>query len=101
MGRFATIVSILLLGGGVAHADFSEPPVHFELGLNTRHFTATEGDDNAAFRGEVTDPSSEAQTAVSVSLRFTHWTPRNLYLGVEGEIGKLDAFDHSNLAGVY
>lgn len=93
---------LLVLTGGVAQADKGdEPPIHFEVGLNTRHFTAVEGDENAAFRGEGVDPSAEAQTAVSVGLRFTHWMPRNLYAGLEAEVGKLDAFDHSNLAGAY
>jgi hypothetical protein len=101
--RRLSICSVLLVltGGGVAQADKGdEPPIHFEVGLNTRHFTAVEGADNIAFRGEV-DPSAEAQTAVSVGLRFTRWLPRNLYAGLEGEVGKLDASARSNLAGAY
>jgi hypothetical protein len=103
MGRSSMcLVFLVLIGGGVAQADKGdEPPIHFEVGLNTRHFTAVEGDENAAFRGEAVDPSAEAQTAVSIGLRFTRWLPRNLYAGLEGEIGKLDAYDHSNLAGAY
>lgn len=97
-GRLA--ISLVFLGG-VARADKAEPPVHFEVGLNTRHFTAVEGGEDVAFRGEASDPSAAAQTAVSVGIRFTRWLPRNLYTGIEGEIGKLDAFDHSNLAGAY
>ena len=102
MGQFSICVGLLVAtGGGVAWADKGdEPPIHFEVGLNTRHFTAVEGSDDVAFRGEV-DPSAEAQTAVSVGLRFTHWMPRNLYAGLEGEIGKLDASARSNLAGAY
>ncbi len=92
---------LLVLTGGVAQADKGdEPPIHFEVGLNTRHFTAVEGDENMAFRGEV-DPSTEAQTAVSIGLRFTRWLPRNLYAGIEAEVGKLDANERSNLAGAY
>jgi len=102
MGR--TAICVVFLGGltsSVAVADNKdEPPIHFELGLNTRHFTAVEGTEGTAFRGE-NDPSTEANTAVSLGLRFTRWFPRNLYAGIEGEIGKLDAFDHSNLAAAY
>lgn len=103
MGRSSMCMVILLVaGGGVAQAEKGdEPPIHFEVGLNTRHFTAVEGEENVAFRGEAGDPSAEAQTAVSVGLRFTHWMPRNLYAGIEGEIGKLDASSRSNLAGAY
>lgn len=97
----ATTVCLALLGGAAYADNGDEPPVHFEVGLNTRHFTAVEGDDNAAFRGETSEAAQAAQTAVSISLRFTTWLPRNTYLGVEGEIGKLDAFDHSNLSGAY
>lgn len=103
MGR--TAICVVFLGGltsSVAIADNKkdEPPIHFELGLNTRHFTAVEASENTAFRGEA-DASTEANTAVSVGLRFTRWFPRNLYAGIEGEVGKLDAFDHSNLAAAY
>lgn len=101
MRRSAATTICSVLFGGAAYAENDEPPVHFEVGLNTRHFTAVEGDDNAAFRGETSDAAGAAQTAVSISLRFTRWLPRNLYAGVEGEIGKLDAFDHSNVAGAY
>ena len=101
MGKGRIWAWSILLVSGAAHADKPEPPVHFEVGFNTRHFTAVEGEKDAAFRGEVSDPSTEANTAVSIDLRFTRWLPRNLYFGVEGEIGKLDAFDHSNLAGAY
>ena len=102
MARSSMCLVLLVLTGGVAQADKGdEPPIHFEVGLNTRHFTAVEGDENVAFRGEAGDPSAEAQTAVSIGLRFTRWLPRNLYLGIEGEIGKLDASASSNLAGTY
>ena len=98
-------ICLVLLGGlsSVAVADKGdEPPIHFEVGLNTRHFTATDkASDNTAFRGETSDPSADANTAVSVGIRFTRWLPRNFYAGIEGEVGKLDAFDHSNLAAAY
>jgi len=100
-GRSAICLVSLGVVVPVARADKAEPPVHFEVGLNTRHFTAVTGAEHAAFRGEAIDPSTEANTAVSVGLRFTHWLPRNLYTGLEAEIGKLDAFDQSNLAGAY
>lgn len=101
MGKGRIWAWSILLVSGAAHADKPEPPVHFEVGFNTRHFVAVDGDDNTALRGEVSDPSREANTALTLDLRFTRWLPRNLYFGVEGEIGKLDAFDHSNLAGAY
>jgi hypothetical protein len=101
MARSSMCLVLLVLTGGVAQADKPEPPIHFEVGLNTRHFTAIEGDEKMVFRGEAGDPSADAQTAVSVGLRFTRWLPRNLYAGLEAEVGKLDASARSNLAGAY
>jgi hypothetical protein len=102
--RAHAAICLVFLGGmsSVAIADKGdEPPIHFEVGLNTRHFTAVNGGENTAFRGEVSDASTEANTAVTVDLRFTRWLPRNFYAGLEAEVGKLDAFDHSNLAAAY
>lgn len=102
MGRTAICLVFLTAMSSVAVADKNdEPPIHFEVGLNTRHFTAVDdAGENVAFRGEST-AATEANTAVSVALRFTRWLPYNFYAGLEGEVGKLDAFDHSNLAGTY
>jgi hypothetical protein len=103
--RAHAAICLVFLGGmsSVAIADKGdEPPLHFEVGFNTRHFTAIDGaGENTAFRGESTDPSVEANTAVSLDLRFMRWLPRNFYAGLEAEVGKLDAFDHSNLAAAY
>jgi hypothetical protein len=103
--RAHAAICLVFLGGmsSVAIADKGdEPPIHFEVGLNTRHFTAIDaGGENTAFRGESSDPSIEASAAVSVDLRFMRWLPRNFYAGLEAEVGKLEAFDHSNLAAAY
>src|SRR5688500_9206833 len=77
--RLAIATVILGGGGSAAFAEKPEPPVRFEVGLNTRHFTAVEGD-AIAFRSEAPNaPGSDAQTAVSVGLRFTRWLPHNLF----------------------
>lgn len=103
--RAHAAICLVFLGGmsSVALADKGdEPPIHFEVGLNTRHFTAVDtAGENTAFRSEGSDPTTEANTAVSVGIRFTRWLPRNFYTGLEAEVGKLDAFDHSNLAAAY
>src|SRR5688500_5553589 len=98
MTRFGVLV-VSVLVSSTAFADKKEPPVQFELGLNTRHF-ASSGDAETAFRGEV-DPAMDAQTAVSADLRFTRWMPWNTFIGVEGEIGKLTSHSGSTLAGTY
>src|SRR5678815_4678825 len=99
MGRF---IVVALLVSSAAYADSSrEPPVQFEVGLNTRRF-AQNGDAQEAFRqGDEMSTADEAHSAVSFGLRFTRWLPLNMFAGVEGEVGELDTSQGSNLAGAY
>src|SRR5687768_16487575 len=101
MTRFGVFVVAALVSSSAfaERRKKDEPPVQFEFGVNTRHFTSTaEGD--AAFRGEM-DPTTDTQTALTADLRFTRWMPWNLFVGIEGEIGKLTSDAGSNLAGTY
>ena len=99
MGRLTIALSLSLLGRFAAYAEVPpEPALHFEVGLNTRHFAQT-ADQQTAFRGEM-DPSTEAHSATTVDLRFTRWLPLNMFAGIEGEVGRLE-YDGSNLAGAY
>lgn len=77
--------------------------MQLEVGLNTRQFTAVEGD-RSAFRtmGPVTtDPALDANSAVTTSLRFTGRMAYNVFLGVEGEVGEILGLTGSNVAGAY
>jgi hypothetical protein len=75
--------------------------MQFELGLNTRHFTADRT--NVAFRSmtEQPDLSLEGGDGLTMSFRFTGRTRYNTYLGVEGEAGQMIGLPESNIAGAY
>lgn len=99
MGRTSVIVGVVFMSS-IASAEPREPPVQFEVGLNTRHFTSA-ADDQSAFRGEMDTSAYDAQSAVTMGLRFTRWLPMHMVAGIEGEIGRMPAYSGSNLAGAY
>ena len=80
---------------------FAEPDVTSEIGINTRGFAAAPGQ-RVAFRtvDPETDPALAANSAVSMSFRFTSQRPYHMFFGVEAEAGFL-ATPGSNLAGAY
>src|SRR5262245_34684794 len=86
-----------------ALADPGESPMQFEVGLNTRHFTAAAEGAPVAFRS-VMQPdalSSTTTSAVTTSLRFTGKSFYNTFVGVEGEVGEILGLTGSNVAGAY
>jgi hypothetical protein len=93
-------VLVVLLSSSIAAADRPEPPVQFELGINTRRFTAAPQQETA-FRGGESDPTMATHTALTADLRFTRWLPWNTFFGVEGEVGRMPDYEGSNLAGAY
>ena len=98
--RSSALVCLGCLVATPAFADRGYRPQLFELGINTRHFAASEQD--VAFRGSgEMDPSLGAGSAVSTSVRFTGAAFRTGYVGVEGEAGALVGLATSNLAGAY
>jgi hypothetical protein len=91
--------AVLCVFASVAAAD-DERPKRFELGLNTRHFTADHT--NVAFRSTTTpDPSLAGGEGVTMSFRFTGQTPYSTYLGIEAEAGQMIGLPESNIAGGY
>lgn len=95
-----TVTAALVGIAGPALANPPEPPVRFELGLNTRHFAA-ESREMVAFRS--TSPESgtfDGAAAFTASLRFTKAMRFQTFAGVEAETGML-AQHGSNIAGAY
>jgi hypothetical protein len=100
--------ALVVVGGLVglstaASADNREPPVHFEIGINTRHVSASAATEHAAFRseeGSATDDGTPGGTGVTASLRFTKWMRWNTFAGLEAETGALSQ-PSSNVAGMY
>jgi len=92
----------VLLGSSSALASPDEPPVHFEIGLNTRHLGASETPDgNVALRSiSEVDDQTPSGNGVTVSLRFTKWMKWQTFTGVEAETGTLTT-RNSNFAGAY
>jgi hypothetical protein len=89
-------------GGSPASADTREPPVHFELGVNTRRFAASDTG-RVALRtssGSPVETGAPGGTGVTVSLRFTKWMRWGTYAGFEAETGSLME-PSSNFAGAY
>lgn len=85
-----------------AAAGPDEPPVHFEVGLNARHFGASDRP-QAAFRtatGAMIEQGTPGGSGVTVGLRFTKWMRWNLFSGIELETGTLTE-PSSNVAGAY
>ncbi len=94
-------IGLVCLLASTAAADDSRA-FHFEVGVNTRHFTPDR--ENVAFRTTTDpspDPSLEGGNGMTMSLRFTGRTRYNTYLGVEGEAGKMIGLSESNIAGAY
>lgn len=100
MSRVLALVGVLLVSNS-ASASPDEPPVHFEIGLNTRHLGASESDSNVALRSltEV-DDGTPSGNGVTVSLRFTKWMKWQTFTGIEAETGTLTT-PNSNFAGAY
>lgn len=98
-------LALALLGCAAASpavADSREPPVHFEMGLNTRRFSASDSG-RVALRtvsGSPVESGEPGGTGVTVSLRFTKWLRYGLYGGFEAETGSLME-GGSNFAGAY
>jgi hypothetical protein len=105
MSKTAMMVCLGSLVATSAHADPKEGhAMQFEVGVNTRHFSGESAATGTAFRsttGESIEPSAEAGTALTTSLRFTGRGAYNLFLGVEGEVGELMGIAGSNIAGAY
>lgn len=100
MSRSLTLLAVLLAGSS-ALASPAEPPVHFEIGLNTRHLGANETDSNVALRSITNvDDETPSGNGVTVSLRFTKWMRWHTFTGVEAETGTLTT-RNSNFAGAY
>ncbi len=100
-GRF-TIATCILVTSGIAAAEDREPPVHLELGVNTRHFAASERG-RVALRtesGVLPDDGTPGGTGVTMSLRFTKWMRWGTFAGIEAETGSLME-PNSNFAGAY
>ena len=101
-GRFAITSCTLAALAGPVVADDREPPVHLELGVNTRHFAASERG-RVALRsasGMLPEDDSPGGTGVTMSLRFTKWMRWATFAGVEAETGSLMEAG-SNFAGAY
>jgi len=106
--RALALIAVMLSTPALAVADDGdddgEPPVHFELGLNTRHFSASAGAAHQAFRTETgvepAPPGTPAGSGVTASLRFTKWTRWSTFLGIEAETGALTE-RNSNVAAGY
>lgn len=98
--RSLTLLAVLL-ASSAASASPAEPPVHFEIGLNTRHLGASEPDNSVALRS-ITDveDGTPSGTGITVSFRFTKWMRWNTFTGVEAETGTLTT-RNSNFAGAY
>jgi hypothetical protein len=82
-----------------------DKPMQFEVGFNTRHFSAASAESGAAFRSSTgegqTEPGLEAGTALTTSLRFTGRAWSSSFLGVEAEFGEMLGITGSNVAGAY
>jgi hypothetical protein len=101
----AIVVGCSILCGAAADADADrrrhDRPVMFEVGVNTRHFAASDPADVAFRTADPQDTSMGDGTALTTSLRFTGRTPYDTFVGVEAETGTLLGYDSSNLAGAY
>ncbi len=104
MARPLLVVGCLVAIASPAAADYREPPVHFEIGINTRHFAAGSSDSGSdaarTVDGTAVEEGTPAGAGVTVSLRFTKWTRWNTIVGFEAESGTLTERS-SNVAGAY
>ncbi|HUS30498.1 MAG TPA: hypothetical protein VMZ53_18440 [Kofleriaceae bacterium] len=92
--------SVLLAGCPIDRFDHIERPARFEVGLNSRHYSA---DPTTTAARELTPPAGNHDidgTATSASFRFTMRSRWNTYMGAEAEAGTF-ARPGSNLAGGY
>ena len=101
----ASLVGCLIVCGAAAPAGAErrrhERPMFFEVGVNTRHFAASDPGDVAFRTTDPQDTSVGDGTALTTSLRFTGRTPYDTFVGVEAETGVLLGYESSNIAGAY
>src|SRR4051812_6821918 len=102
MLRLAGLVALATLAGcPLDQLHNYDRPAHYEVGLNTRHYSASADPVVARTTSPQPQDNSLHGDATSVAFRFTMKTRSSTYTGVEAEAGSFSHADGSNLAGGY
>jgi hypothetical protein len=99
--RTLLVIASVMVPGTAFAESWEEPPLFFDIGMNTRHFNNAL-DTRASLRTTVAvEPIPQSGTALTGDIRFGAHVQRSTYVALEGEFGRLEQGAETNVAGAY